>query len=236
MLRTILFFAWLWLSLVVSSPLGLFFLVVRWIGLHKAMQGALRAFVSAWAKSVMAFSGSKISVEGLSLIPADRNLCFVSNHQGDLDIIVMAAILDRPVGFIAKSQAAYLPFINIWTAALGSVFIDRNNIRKAKHSIDKGVRRIREGHALAIYPEGTRSRSHEMGVFRNGSFKLATMADAIIVPITIDGTWKVWEERHRIRPGNITFVIHPPITTAGLSPDERKALPERVRVVIASRL
>jgi len=236
MLRTIVFFSWFWASMVIASPICLVFLVLGWMGLRDATRDALSVMVSAWARSVMALSGSAVTVEGLGKIPADRRLCFVANHQGNMDIVVMLAYLDRSIGFIAKSQAAYLPAINVWIAVLGSVFIDRKDVRKARRSIEKGVKVIRRGQALAIYPEGTRSRSHAMGPFRNGSFKLATRAGAIVVPITLDGAWKIWEERHRITPSNVTLVIHDPIPTAGMSPAEAKGLPERVRSVIASRL
>jgi 1-acyl-sn-glycerol-3-phosphate acyltransferase len=89
---------------------------------------------------------------------------------------------------------------------------------------------------MIIFPEGTRSRGGRMGEFRRGSLKLATRAGATVVPITIDGTWRIWEERKRISPAEIAFVIHPPIATEGMGPEERRLLPDRIRSEIASGL
>ena len=119
---------------------------------------------------------------------------------------------------------------------MGCVFIDRGNISQGIKAIARGTQRVRDGRAMCVFPEGTRSRGPKMLPFRNGAFRLATRAGAAIVPVTIDGTYKVWEEQHRIRPAAVRLVFHAPIPTAGMSPEERKELPERVRAVIASAL
>ena len=72
--------------------------------------------------------------------------------------------------------------------------------------------------------------------FKKGSFKLATLAGAVIVPVTIDGTYKAWEEHMRIRPADVRIVVHPPIRTEEMGLEERRALPDRVRDIIASAL
>ena len=72
--------------------------------------------------------------------------------------------------------------------------------------------------------------------FKKGSFKLATLAGATIVPVTIDGSYKAWEESMRIRPADVRIVVHAPIRTEGMDPEERKALPEKVRDIVASAL
>lgn len=82
---------------------------------------------------------------------------------------------------------------------------------------------------MAIFPEGTRSRGPRLGTFHNGSFKLATKAEATILPVTIQGSYKVWEEFKRIKPARVALAIGKPIPTRGMSVEERKHLPERVR-------
>lgn len=236
MIRTILFFAYFWTTIVVASPICLLFLVAEWLGLGRWTRGALGACVRAWARSIMWASGAAVTVQGLEHVPASGRLCFVSNHQGDMDIVMTLAYLPRTVGFMAKSQAAWMPILNLWVAVLGSVFLDRGSLEKGKQSIDRGVRNIERGRALCIYPEGTRSRGPRMGPFRNGGFKLATRAGAMVVPITIDGAYRIWEATHRIVPSAVRFVVHPAIPTTDMGPDERRALPDRVRTIIESAL
>ncbi|MBU0935112.1 MAG: 1-acyl-sn-glycerol-3-phosphate acyltransferase [Spirochaetes bacterium] len=236
MIRTILFFMYFWLAVTALTPLGLLLLIFEWLHLRFISRPVMGFIVRVWARSVIFLTGTKAVVNGLENVPKEKAIVFVSNHQGDMDFVMNLAFLPRLSGFMIKSQAAFLPFINIWIAAIGCVFLNRDSLAKGKKSIEVGVRKIKGGQALCIYPEGTRSRGVNMGPFRNGSFKLATMADATIVPITVHGSWLTWEAHKRIMPATIQYTLHPPVPTAGLSADERRALPDRIKAIIQSAL
>jgi 1-acyl-sn-glycerol-3-phosphate acyltransferase len=89
---------------------------------------------------------------------------------------------------------------------------------------------------MIIFPEGTRNRGKGFLPFRPGAFKLATMADAPILPVSITGSHKVWEESLRIRGAAVRVVFGTPIPTAGLKGDERRALVDRTREAIEAGL
>lgn len=236
MLRTILFYTHFWLTLILSSPLIFLYVALMPLGLHRAFCGLLGAGARAWARTVVWATGATVTVLGAENVPKSGGVCLVGNHQGSMEIPIVIATLPRTPGFITKREALFLPFLNLWILALGGVFIHRKSARKARAAIERGAKRLREGAVMIIYPEGTRSRGDHLGVFKPGSFKLATLAGVPIVPVTVDGSWRVWEEHKRIRPAPIRVTMHPPIATAGLSAEERKALPERVRAVIAAAL
>jgi 1-acyl-sn-glycerol-3-phosphate acyltransferase len=232
--RTIIFFIYLSLSLSLSSPICLLIFILKTVRLEFLIREPLRLAVRGWAKSVIWACGVKVDSSGMENIPNEKALCFVGNHQGSLDIILVLACVPRTVGFVAKRQALYFPFLNLWIAALGSVFLDRANVRKALASIDKGAANIRKGRAMVIFPEGTRSKGPRMGKLRSGSLKLATKADATIVPFRIDGSYKVWEERGgRITPAKVSFSVKKPIPTKGLSSAERRSLIGKVAAAIS---
>lgn len=236
MLKTIVVLSYIWLSAAASSPLALLFLVMDMTGLGRASRPALGAFTRAWARSILRAIGVRTTVVGLENVPDHDRLCFIANHSGDLDIVMMLAYMPRPVGFVAKSEAAWFPFLNVWTLALGSSFIVRNNPRQGKKAIDRSVRSIERGHAMVIYPEGTRSRGPGILPFHRGAFKLATRPGATIVPVTIDGAYKVWEKHGRIEAADVRITVHPPVRTSGLEPDARRALTDSVQATIASGL
>ena len=236
MVRTVFVLTLVWVSAAISSPLALVFMLLKSVGLGLHASRPLAAAVRLWSKVILWSIGVKLDVSGMDNFPPDERLCFVGNHQGDLDIMIMLAILPRPAGFIAKSQVAWFPFLNIWALALGSAFIVRNKPRQGTKAIDKGVARIRRGHAMIIFPEGTRSRGYRLLPFRNGAFKLATRAEATIVPVSIDGSFHAWEEHLTIRATRVSVVVHPPVRTAGLDADARRALPGTIRATIASGL
>ncbi len=235
MIRTVFFFIYFWVSVMLSSPIAL----VLWILERLGWKGArfwTGKFVQSWARSVLRVMGVRVEAKGLELLPSTERACFIANHQGDVDILLILASVPRCVGFVTKNQAAWIPFLNIWISALGSVFLDRKRVGRARKSIERGVRRIRSGGALAIFPEGTRSRGPIMGPFRNGSFKLATRAEAVIIPLSLDSTYKVWESERRIVPSTVRFTVGEAIPTAGLSAEEKRELPEIVRRRIQENL
>lgn len=236
MIRTIVFFSIFWASLLLAAPLSLPFILAEALGFKRLPRSVLGWLTSFWCRVILKATGTKLTVEGVEHIPRTEPVVFYPNHQGDLDILLAVAVIPRQLGFIAKKQAAWLPFLNLWMLAMGCVFIDRGNISQGIKAIAKGTARVRDGRAMCVFPEGTRSRGPHMLPFRNGAFRLAVRAEAAIVPVTIDGAYKVWEEHHQIRPALVRVVIHKPIQTAGLSPEERKALPEKVRAAIASAL
>jgi len=115
--------------------------------------------------------------------------------------------------------------------------MDRSNLRKSAAAIIEGVKIIKAGHSLVIFPEGTRSKGGPLGEFKAGSFKLATKSNAPIVPITINGSYKLMEaNNNRIKAANVELFIHPPIETKNLSKEEQEKLPTVVKEIIASKL
>ena len=234
-MRTFIFFLYFWITVTLSSPIALVLWILDSLGMH-AVRAVTGGFVRIWARSLLALLGIHTTVAGLERLPRDGPLCFVSNHQGDFDIVLILAFLPRCVGFITKSQAAWIPFLNLWIFALGGVFIKRNKVSQAGKAMERGIRRLRSGGAMAIFPEGTRSRGPRMGEFHNGSFKLATRAEAVIIPLSIQGTYRIWEEHRRIVPGSVSLEVGEPIPTSGLDPAGRKRLPELVRGHIAEAL
>lgn len=236
MIKSILVLSFIWISVIISSPLAALLIILNSIALDKTLRPALGFFTQRWAKLVLKMIGVELVVKGLENLPKEDRVVFIGNHQGDLDIIILLAIAGRPVGFISKSQAAWFPFINLWILALGSSFIHRNNPRKGKKAIERGIKSIKRGRALAIFPEGTRSRSFDMLPFRKGAFKLALRSEAIIVPISIDGSFRAWEAEKRIKAAKVFVSIHSPINTKNIPLEERKALPAKVEATIASAL
>lgn len=236
MVKTVLVFFFLWLSIILALPVGLLALALRLLGLRYAAARLLQRFGRLWARAMLAGMGCRVTVTGAENIPRSGGVCFIGNHPGDVDPILAMAYIDRPFGFTAKKEALFYPVINIWVWLLGGVFIDRKNVGSARRAIEAGARRIRAGGAMIIFPEGTRNRGKAMLPFRGGAFKLATLAEAPIVPLTIIGSNAVYEDEGRIRGAQIALKFWEAVPTAGLDADARRALPEQVRAKIAEGL
>jgi 1-acyl-sn-glycerol-3-phosphate acyltransferase len=96
---------------------------------------------------------------------------------------------------------------------------------------------LKKGYSMVIFPEGTRSRGKTMGEFKAGSLRIAIKANVPIVPVTINGSYKLMEERgFIIKPAEVEIVISEPIETAGLTKEQTNELHEKVLAVITSNL
>jgi 1-acyl-sn-glycerol-3-phosphate acyltransferase len=163
------------------------------------------------SRKVFERTGSTVEVHGQEKLPEGAVL-FVANHQGLFDILTILGYLGKPVGFIAKKEIKRLPIIAPWMELIRCVFIDRKDRRQSIRSINQGIENLRNGYSMVIFPEGTRSRGNQVYSFKSGSFRLALKAKVPIVPIAIDGTYRMLEEQNgRVSPARVSLTIKDPI-------------------------
>lgn len=190
-----------------------------------------------WAKKRMRDSGANIIVHNQEKIPKDGPVLFMSNHQGDFDIAIFMASIDKNTGFVAKIEMTKALIVRSWMKYIHCVFMDRSDIKQSLKIILEGIEVLKKGHSLVVFPEGTRSQCDEMHQFKHGSFKLATKSKVPIVPVTLDGTYKLRElYGGKITPARVDVYVHDPIPTEGLTKDEINELPEKVMQIIATKL
>lgn len=197
------------------------------------------AYKKLWglAKSLVVATGSTVNIKGEENIP-EGSCVFVGNHQGNFDVLVLAGYIHKPIGFIAKKELESFPFVNYWMKQQHSVFMDREDPRDSVRSIIEGVENLKKGYCMAIYPEGTRSKGPDMGEFKKGAMKLALKAGVPIVPVTINGTYKMFETQNgrKTRPVQVDMVISKPIETKGMCKEEQNNLSDRVKEIIEENL
>ncbi|MDR1249192.1 MAG: 1-acyl-sn-glycerol-3-phosphate acyltransferase [Treponema sp.] len=237
LLKTIVIFSLVVISMLIVTPFGLAALLLSLLGLKRPMRYATYRIAQAWALVVLVLSGCSLTVTGAENIPRRGGFCLAGNHNSIFDIVLLLAAVGRPFGFIAKKELAVFPLLNIWILMLGGLFIDRKSIRKAVGVINEGVRRIKKGGAMLIFPEGTRSKGRGLLPFKGGALKLATKASAPIVPLAMTGSYEVFEKDRRVRPGPVSVRFAPPVLTAGISAEEtRDGLADQVYGIINGML
>lgn len=193
--------------------------------------------VSSWAMKRMTDSGANVVVHGIENLPKDGSMLFVSNHQSNFDILLLLSYLPVSKGFVAKVELAKFPFINEWMKRIHCLFMDRHDIKQSAQIIIEGIKQLKSGINMVIFPEGTRSKTGELGEFKAGSFKLAVKSKRPLVPITIDGTRKIMEaNNYKIKAETVNLYIHKPIDTTQLSKEEIAELPEKVKAIIEADL
>ncbi len=135
-------------------------------------------------------------VTGLRNVPTNGAVIIASNHLSFSDSIFMPLVVPRNVTFLAKSEYFTSPglagFIKKLTfIALGQVPIDRSGGKRSEAALLTGLRLLKEGHCIGIYPEGTRSPDGRLYKGRTGIARLAIESGAPIIPVAMFNTAEI---------------------------------------------
>lgn len=236
-LRTIVWALYFVFALIFLSPWMLRAKRLRQAGDEAGCRAIVNKYVPLWMSTLMRIAGCRVTVTGRENIPEGRPVVFTPNHQGDYDIPIMLTVLDEPTAFIAKIEADRIPLVRTWMRLFDCVFLDRDNMRQAVGVLRDAAALLKSGKSVIVFPEGTRSRCDEMGEFKGGAFRMAFAADAPIVPVVIDGSYRIMEANHNLmKPGHVNVSFLPPIETKGLDRAAKKQLPNETAAVIRAEL
>ncbi len=155
----------------------------------------------------------KLVVTGKENIPKPgETFVFVCNHQENYDIIAIKPVFkDLPLNFIAKEEVFTWPVLGEMIRKLGNIPIAREADRKAIESILKGIKHVKNGIPMGIFPEGKRTFTNDLTDFKPGAFKLAMKPKADILIGTIynfSNIFKGWPFKRQ----KVYFHIHPLLT------------------------
>ena len=233
-MRSFIFFPGIIIDLIITNLYRLKIHSLTKKGDLEKRDAYIHKITTKWAKFVMKLAGAKITVIGEENLPKDQTVLFVANHQSNFDIPLLMSSINVPKGFIAKKELEKWPMISTWMKYIKCIFMDRSNLRKSAEAIVEGTMLLRGGYSMVIFPEGTRSKGGPIGDFKAGSFKLATKSKCPIVPVTIDGTYKLLEANNNwIKSADVRLIIHPPIDVTSLSKEESDALHNTVHSIIS---
>lgn len=237
MLRTILWFIYFGIHLIAIQPSLVRVNRLAEQGKTIEHDHLIDQTAKKWARSLVKLAGVTVVTTGEENIPPEGSVLFVSNHQGNFDIPILLGYIEKPKAFIAKIELLKLPLIRTWMIHLKCVFMDRSDIRQSLKVINQAADHLKEGYSMVIFPEGTRSKNETLGEFKPGSLKLALKAGVPIVPVAIQGSYKIMEQNgFLIKPAHVKITIFDPIPTAGLTKEQATELPERVRKIIEQGL
>ncbi len=127
----------------------------------------------------------RLEVHGAENIPKTGSLVIASNHLSLLDPPVIGVAAPRKVHFMAK-QELFVPVLGYIYKTLGAFPVKRGGADRA--AIKHGIEILQSGKVLAIFPEGTRSKTGSLGKLEPGALMMAGKSNAVIVPTAISGT------------------------------------------------
>jgi len=163
-------------------------------------------------KILIRIMGIRLSVNGRDYIKKDHPYLIMGNHQSLFDVFVIPAAI--PICFVGIEASYHFSF-PIWGYLIrkwGCIPIERENLTKAILSLDQARKTLAQGMSIGVLPEGHRTRTGEMGVFKKGPFYLAKEAGADILPFGIHGLFEFNPKgRFLLNPGRVTVNIGEPV-------------------------
>lgn len=175
-------------------------------------------FLQFWAQLIfLLFFG--IRLYGQRNVPSAGGAILASSHQSYLDPIIVGLGLSRQIHFMARDNLfenalfrRLIEFLNAFPVARDSADL---------RALREGIRRLRAGHLLVLFPEGTRTRTGEIGQIHPGLALMADRAKVPVVPVTIEGAFDIWPRGRRLpRPGKIRVMFGEPIRVASAGRDD----------------
>ncbi len=229
MIRTLFFYIVLFISTAIHGGASI---LAGLLGIKR--RGLYDWGTQDWSRWNLWAAGTPLDVQGIEKVPAGP-VVYASNHSSMFDIWALSAALPGSTRFVAKQELAKIPFFGRAMVNAGHVTIDRFNRGKAFAAYDRAAATIKGGISTIVFPEGTRSRTGELLPFKNAPFGLAIAAQVPLVPVYVHNTFEILPKgAWRMRRMPIRIRIGEPISTVGLTLEDRDQLRERTRAAIES--
>lgn len=189
-----------------------------------------------WGWFTIRFLFLPVKVEGREHLQPGQSYIFAANHQGAFDIFLLSGFLGREFKWMMKASLRKIPFVGLACEKAGYIFVDKSSRKAVAKTMDDARQRLVGGTSLAVFPEGARTFSGHMGIFRRGAFQLADELQLPVVPITIDGCFDVMprtKDFHFAQWHPLRLVIHPPIIPTSQGADNiKRTLEESYRIIM----
>ncbi|MBV8600367.1 MAG: 1-acyl-sn-glycerol-3-phosphate acyltransferase [Candidatus Eremiobacteraeota bacterium] len=126
----------------------------------------------------------RLEVHGREHVPLRGGLIVACNHRSYVDPVALGVALPRPISYMAKVELFRIPVLGPVIGALNAYPVDRGKSDVA--AIKTSVRHLRDGEAIGIFPEGTRTLTGEARG-HTGVALLASLSGAPVLPAFVNG-------------------------------------------------
>lgn len=185
---------------------------IWWYSIHSGMD-AEKVFGLMKKTSRMANKAGKVTIEsyGVENIPKQDGFVIFPNHQGLFDMLALFESCTRPFAFVLKKEVKDIILLKQVSRALGSLAIDREDVRQSMKVIQTMTEEVKKGRNFLIFAEGTRSKKgNETLEFKGGSFKSAVKAKCPIVPCALIDSFIPFD-RKGCKPVTVKVIYLKPI-------------------------
>lgn len=200
----------MWINVVLSAILTSTIVLILFplVYLFDKERHLLHEFAILWAKSIQYLNpwwNFKI-VDKKNLASKGKAVIYVANHQSQADILALFIISTR-FRWLSKASLFKIPLFGWAMSAIGYVPVIRGSKKSGERCMRICAEHLKNGTPMIFFPEGTRTKTGELGEFKNGAFRLAISLGIPIVPITINGCTELLP-KGSLLPKNANVSIH----------------------------
>jgi len=190
---------WFWFSGIFSF----FFFAIP--AIPSGTKGSIQ-FAHYWSRLLLKINF--IKTQKLSETSYEPGIVYLSNHASIIDILVLFKYLPRPFHFVAKDSLFKVPLFGLLMRIAGFFPLNRENPRRAIQTMSDIADKVKQGHCILLFPEGTRSQDGSVGEFKSGFLKILEKSNAKVKMIYIDGTFPLIKKGTLLFwPGKVTINI-----------------------------
>ncbi|MEJ9212477.1 lysophospholipid acyltransferase family protein [Bacillus smithii] len=166
----------------------------------------------------------RVEVKGLEHFPEQGGVLLCSNHIDNMDPPILGVTCPRPISFMAKAELFNVPILSGVIKKLNAFPVKRRG--NDREALRTGLKVLKEGKVLGLFPEGTRSKTGKLGKGLAGAGYFALRTNAQVIPCAIIGSYRIFQK--------VKVIYGKPIDMSELR--EKKASPEEATNLIMTHI
>jgi 1-acyl-sn-glycerol-3-phosphate acyltransferase len=228
-----------WRSNILRAPLFLAWTAVCGttslaVSLFEKSGRVQHRIAQTWAAGCVSLSGARLTVRGTEILRQHPVAVYAANHTSYMDTPVIFATLPFQFRILAKKELWTMPFIGWHLNRSGQIPIDTTNAHTTLSSLGAGVKALRAGMPIFVFPEGGRTPDGNLQNFLSGAAFLAIRAQVPLIPIALSGVYDLLPiHTSHFYPGDVSLAVGEPIPTKGMHLRQADELTARLRTAIA---
>lgn len=223
-----------WLTYLVLTPLFLlatavFGTVALTASIFDGSGRVQHAIAHAWGKALLRIALSPVRVVGAENFSKAPVAVYAANHLSYMDTPVVLGKLPFQFRILARHDLFKIPFIGWYLKRSGQIPVDSTSLRSTLASLNFGVKALKAGMPLVIFPEGGRSSDGALQPFLSGPAYMAIRAQVPIVPMALVGTHELMPmHTYHLQPRPLLLIVGEPISTENFTIKMADALTRQV--------
>jgi len=194
-----------------------------------------RRIIRWWSRQFIRGTGMTYEVFGLENIDPEQNYLIMSSHRSHIDGPLLNVTTPFTFSFVIKQAIADVPVWGKAVTSAGYVPVIREDPQESKTKLRGAAHQLKTGGNMLVFPEGSRAPTDEFLPFKKGGIILAIQSQVPILPVAISGTGHILpRKKHVVSPGHAIIRYGKPISTTGLTYDDRNDLLKQVGTSVKS--